>query len=85
MSDHRQVRNAGSAAARHPAGGSTRRRAKVSLSGGPFSMDLPYPLALAVTPDVRRRSGMDIRPVGAIWLIATLNVPLWPWFWTLVR
>ena len=29
--------DAGSAAARHPAGGSTRRRSKVSLSGGPCS------------------------------------------------
>ena len=36
MSDHRPARIAGSAAARHPAGGSTRRRSKVSLSGGPF-------------------------------------------------
>ena len=36
VSDHRPVRIAGSAAARHPAGGSTRRRSKVSLSGGPF-------------------------------------------------
>ena len=35
-SDHRPARIAGSAAARHPAGGSTRRRSKVSLSGGPF-------------------------------------------------
>jgi hypothetical protein len=32
----RQV--AGSAAARHPAEGSTRRRSKVSVSGGPFAM-----------------------------------------------
>jgi hypothetical protein len=35
--DRRYGTDAGSAAARHPAEGSTRRRSKVSLSGGPFA------------------------------------------------
>jgi hypothetical protein len=34
--DRRPARIAGSAVTRHPAGGSTRRRSMVSMSGGPF-------------------------------------------------
>jgi hypothetical protein len=34
--DRRPARIAGSVVARHPAGGSTRRRSMVSMSGGPF-------------------------------------------------
>jgi hypothetical protein len=40
--DRRRSRFAGSAAARHPAGGSTRRRSRVSVSGVPFAMTARY-------------------------------------------
>jgi hypothetical protein len=39
LADHRPASVAGSVVTRHPAGGSTRRRSIVSMSGGPFRAD----------------------------------------------
>ena len=39
VADHRPASVAGSVVTRHPAGGSTRRRSMVSMSGGPFRAD----------------------------------------------
>lgn len=62
--DHRPVRIAGSVVARHPAGGSTRRRSMVSMSGGPSrASGRPYDRTPGWATRRPWSRGMDIRPV----------------------